>query len=108
ANHLDVFNRVNRDAGGYATEQRNFANSIRRDFLNFDGQSKTSGLVVAFDQPTLFQCRDMFRNRRLRANSKVARNLSIRRFVSVLREKASDVIENFFLSLSTWQHFEIK
>src|SRR5438132_11146747 len=38
------------------------------------------------------------------ADPEVTRDLRVRRFVSMLREKASNVIEDFFLALSSRQH----
>src|SRR5207302_3994110 len=46
----------------------------------------------------------MFGDRGFGTDTEVTGDLSIRRFVSVLREKAGDVIENFFLALSSRQH----
>src|SRR5438094_10671139 len=46
----------------------------------------------------------MFGDRGFGTDTEVTRDLRIRRFVSVLREKAGDVIEDFFLALSSRQH----
>src|SRR6185369_5835806 len=46
----------------------------------------------------------MLRNRRARLHSKLPRNLCVRRNVTVAFLKTCDVIENFFLSLRSWEH----
>jgi hypothetical protein len=46
----------------------------------------------------------MLGDRRFGTHAKAAGDLSVGRFVTVLGEEARDVIKNFFLSLSAWQH----
>src|SRR5438309_7590646 len=46
----------------------------------------------------------MFGDGRFGTDPEVTRDLRVRRFVSVLREKAGNVIEDFFLALSSRQH----
>src|SRR5262249_4287365 len=55
ADHLDVFNRINRSAGCNTTEQRYLTNRIGRSLFNFHRQSETPRLMFAFDQAALFQ-----------------------------------------------------
>ena len=60
--------------------------------------------MFAFDQAALLQRGNVFRDRRFRTDSEVAGDLRVRGFVTMLREKASNVIEDFFLALSSRQH----
>jgi hypothetical protein len=60
--------------------------------------------MVSGNKPALLQCIDVLGNRRLGTDSKVTRDLRIRWLVTVLGEELSDVVENFFLTLSAWQH----
>ena len=41
----------------------------------------------------------MLGDRRFRADAEMSRDLCVRRFVSVVSEKASDVVEDLFLTL---------
>ena len=73
--------------------------------FNFDRERRNvHNSCFAFYQTALFSAEDMFGDGSLGTDTEVARDLSVGWFVSVLREKASDVIEDFFLALRTWQH----
>jgi hypothetical protein len=55
--------------------------------------------MLSFNQAPLLESRDVLGNRGLRLHAEATRDLSIGRFVTMLGEKACDVIENLFLTL---------
>lgn len=104
ADRFRIFNRVNRNTGGDASNQTNFAHRIGRHVFHAQTKLKNTWLVLALEQTTFLKCSYMLRNRGLGTDSKMTCDLSVRRLVSMLRQKTRDVVEDFFLTLCARQH----
>jgi hypothetical protein len=60
--------------------------------------------MLASDQASPLKRGDMFCDCRSRFDSEVSCYLGVGWFVAVSLKKASDVVENLFLSLRAWEH----
>jgi len=60
--------------------------------------------VCSGKKPSTLKRRNVLRNCRSGFDSDVSSDLRVGRFVTVPLGEARDVIENFFLTLGTWQH----
>src|SRR2546423_5520359 len=104
ANLFHVLNCVDRRTCRDATNQTHFANRICRDLIDAQAEFENSGAMLALDESTFFKRGDMLGDGRFRAHAEVPGDLCVRRLMSVVREKSSDVIEDFFLALGSRQH----
>src|SRR6185503_8581081 len=96
---VDYFDR---SAGGNSSQQPHFTKGI--GIVNLDRERKRAFLILAFQQTTPLQSSDVFGDRCSRLDAEVSRNLSVGRLVRVPLEEKRDVIQNFFLTLSAWEH----
>src|SRR6185295_16027460 len=103
-----IIDDLERRTRGNPAEQLNFAQRVATLVFDFDVQCERAVFVFTDQQTTTLERRDMLRNRRARLHSKLPRDLCVRGDVTVAFLKTCDVIENFFLSLRSWEHLNLQ
>src|ERR1041385_8216506 len=107
ARHGDAFFVIDyfkRRTGSNSSEQLNLTQRVAALVFHLDVQRKRSVFVFTDQQTATLQRCDMLCNSRTRLNTKLSCDLRVRWDVTVPFLEPSDVIENLFLSLRSWEH----